>query len=153
MSTIAVKIDEVLSRFPRGDNSLLINVLQEVQAVYGWISEQNVYAISKHLNVPSSKIYGVATFYSQFRLRPLGRHIVNLCRGTACHVRGSERLIPVFEQEMKCKLGETTKDGKFSLRAINCMGCCSLAPAINIDSDFYGNVKTNDIKKILRKYE
>jgi len=148
-----IKIEDVLARFPRGDNGVLINVLQEVQGAYGWISESNVYAISRYLNVPASKIYGVATFYAQFRLRPIGRHIVNICRGTACHVKGSERLLPVFEQEMHCKVGETTKDGKLTLRTVNCMGCCSLAPAVNIDTDFYGNVKSNEIKKMLRKYE
>jgi len=148
-----IKIEDVLARFPRGESGVLINVLQEVQGAYGWISESNVYAISRYLNVPASKIYGVATFYAQFRLRPIGRHIVNICRGTACHVKGSERLLPVFEQEMKCKVGETTKDGKLTLRTVNCMGFCSLAPAVNIDTDFYGNVKSNEVKKILRKYE
>ena len=112
-----------------------------------------MYAVSEYLGVPSSKIYGVATFYSQFRLKPLGRHVISLCRGTACHVNGSEKLIPVLEQELKCKVGETTDDGKFTLNVVACLGACSLAPVISIDNEFYGGVKPSDIKKILRKYD
>jgi NADH-quinone oxidoreductase subunit E len=149
------QIEQVLKAIPKGDASKLIYALQLIQAAYGWISEKNIYDISKYLSVPSSKIYGVATFYSQFKLQPQGRHIINLCRGTACHVKGSERLIPVFEQELKCKVGETTKDNKFTLNLVACLGACSLAPTVNIDHDFYGNLQKEDIKKILKnpKYD
>ncbi len=147
------KITEILHQFPPEDPSSLIPVLQKVQDQFGYLSERNVYAVSEYLTVPASKIYGVATFYAQFRLKPLGRHIVNLCRGTACHVKGSERLIPVFEQELKCKVGETTKDGKFTFLVVACLGACSLAPVLNIDNDFYGNVQAGEIKRILRKYD
>ncbi len=146
-------ITEILVPFPRDEPSALIPVLQAVQSEYGYLSENNIYAISDHLNVPSSKIYGVTTFYAQFRLKPLGRHVINLCQGTACHVKGSEKLIPVFEQELKCKAGETTKDGKFTFNLVACLGACALSPVVNIDSDFYGNIKIADIKKILRKYD
>lgn len=145
-------ISIVLKQFPEGNPHVLISVLQKVQETFGWISEENVYEISKYLKVPSAKIYGVATFYTQFRLKPLGRHLISLCRGTACHVKGSERLIPVFEQELKCKVGETTKDGRFTLNCVACLGACSLAPVVCIDNDFYGNVQAKDIKKILKKY-
>lgn len=147
------KISEILESFPQKDASSLIPVLQAVQADYGYISEKNVYSISAYLGVPSSKIYGVATFYSQFRLQPLGRHVINLCQGTACHVKGSEKLIPVFEQELKCKAGETTSDGKFTFNLVACLGACALSPVVNIDSDFYGSLKASEVKKILRKYE
>jgi NADH-quinone oxidoreductase subunit E len=147
------KIEEILEKFPKGDSTVLISVLQAIQESFGWLSERNIYEVSRYMHIPASKIYGVATFYTQFRLQPLGRHIINICRGTACHVKGSEKMLPVFEQELKCKVGETTKDGKFTLITVNCIGCCSLSPAISIDSNFYGNVKTNDIKRILRNYE
>ncbi len=147
------KITTILQQFPTEDSSSLIPVLQEIQKEFGFLSENNIYAVAEYLAIPPSKIYGVATFYAQFRLKPLGRHIINLCRGTACHVKGSERLIPVIEQELKCKIGETTKDGKFSFNVVACLGACSLAPVINIDNDFYGNVKAGEIKKIFRKYE
>ncbi|MHA1776208.1 MAG: NADH-quinone oxidoreductase subunit NuoE [Promethearchaeia archaeon] len=147
------KISDVLSRFKQGDASELIPVLQAVQSEYGYISEDNTYEIAEYLNLPSSKIYGVATFYAQFRLEPLGRHVINLCTGTACHVKGSEKLIPVFEQELKCKAGETTKDGRFTFNLVACLGACALSPVVNIDSDFYGNVSPSDVKKILRKYK
>ncbi|MHA1672880.1 MAG: NADH-quinone oxidoreductase subunit NuoE [Promethearchaeota archaeon] len=146
-------ITEILVPFPRDEPSALIPVLQAVQSEHGYLSEKNIYAISDHLSVPSSKIYGVTTFYAQFRLKPLGRHVINLCQGTACHVKGSEKLIPVFEQELKCKAGETTKDGKFTFNLVACLGACALSPVVNIDSDFYGNIKIGDIKKILRKYD
>ncbi|UYP44922.1 hypothetical protein NEF87_001207 [Candidatus Lokiarchaeum ossiferum] len=153
MASTAKKITEILQQFPPEDPSSLIPVLQKVQEEFGYLSERNVYAVSEYLVVPASKIYGVATFYAQFRLKPLGRHIINLCRGTACHVKGSERLIPVFEQELKCKVGETTKDGKFTFLVVACLGACSLAPVVNIDNDFYGDVQAGQIKRILRKYE
>lgn len=153
MASTAKKITEILQQFPPEDPASLIPVLQKVQEEFGYLSERNVYAVSEYLVVPASKIYGVATFYAQFRLKPLGRHIINLCRGTACHVKGSERLIPVFEQELKCKVGETTKDGKFTFLVVACLGACSLAPVVNIDNDFYGDVQAGQIKRILRKYE
>ncbi|WP_457559623.1 NADH-quinone oxidoreductase subunit NuoE [Candidatus Harpocratesius sp.] len=147
------KISDILSHFTQGNSSELIPILQAVQAEYGYISEESVYEISEYLNIPSSKIYGVATFYAQFRLHPPGRHVINLCTGTACHVKGSEKLIPVFEQELKCKAGETTKDGRFTLNLVACLGACALSPVVNIDSDFYGNLTAGEIKKILRKYK
>jgi len=147
------KITEILHQFPPEDSSSLIPVLQKIQEEFGYISERNVYAVSEYIAVPPSKIYGVATFYAQFRLKPLGRHVINLCRGTACHVKGSERLIPVFEQELKCKVGETTKDGRFTFFVVSCLGACSLGPVVNIDDDFYGNLKASEIRRILRKYD
>jgi NADH-quinone oxidoreductase subunit E len=153
MAASLQKIEDILSQFPKGDASLLISVLQAIQDTYGWLSERSIYAVSQYLGLPASKIYGVATFYAQFRLRPLGRHVIAVCRGTACHVKGSERLLPILEQELKCKVGETTKDNKFTLKVVNCLGACSLSPVVNIDNDFYGNVKSGDIKRILRKYE
>lgn len=146
-------ISEILDPFSRDDPSSLIPVLQAVQTEHGYLSERHVYTISEHLGISSSKIYGVATFYSQFRLEPLGRHVINLCQGTACHVKGAEKLIPIFEQELNCKAGETTKDGKFTFNLVACLGACALSPVVNIDSDFYGNIKIRDIKKILRKYD
>ncbi len=153
MSSSKTNISKILNQFPQEDPSALIPALQKTQEAFGYLSERNVYAISEYLNVPPSKIYGVATFYSQFRLKPLGRHVINLCRGTACHVKGSEKLVPVFEQELKCKAGETTKDGKFTFNVVACLGACSLAPVVNIDNDFYGKVAPGEVKRILRKYE
>jgi NADH-quinone oxidoreductase subunit E len=148
-----IKVEQIISNYPRGDPSNLISILQDIQEVYGWISEKNILTVSEYLGVAPAKIYGVATFYAQFRLKPLGRHIINVCRGTACHVKGSERLLPILEQELGCKVGETTKDGKFTLGIVACLGACSIAPVINVDGEFYGNVKSSDIKKILRKYD
>jgi NADH-quinone oxidoreductase subunit E len=148
-----IKVEQILSNYQRGDQSNLISILQDIQEAYGWISEKNVSAVGEYLNLSAAKIFGVATFYTQFRLKPLGRHIINVCRGTACHVKGSERLLPILEQELGCKVGETTKDGRFTLDVVACLGACSIAPVISIDGEFYGNLKANEIKKILRKYE
>ena len=90
-----IKVEQILSNYQRGDQSNLISILQDIQEAYGWISEKNVSAVGEYLNLSAAKIFGVATFYTQFRLKPLGRHIINVCRGTACHVKGSERLLPI----------------------------------------------------------
>ena len=108
---------------------------------------RRMFQLGEYLNLSAAKIFGVATFYTQFRLKPLGRHIINVCRGTACHVKGSERLLPILEQELGCKVGETTKDGRFTLDVVACLGACSIAPVISIDGEFYGNLKANEIKK------
>ncbi len=149
----SAKISKILSEFPKGDTSKLIPAMQAIQEEYGWLSEDNLTKLSSYLEVSPAKAYGVATFYAQFRLEPMGRHLINLCTGTACHVKGADRLIPLFEQELGIKVGETTSDGKFTLETVACLGCCSLSPAVNIDEDYYGNVKRKDIKKILRKYD
>ena len=147
------KISKILSKYPKGDSVKLIPAMQEVQDEFGWLSERHLTEVSNYLEVPPSKAYGVATFYAQFRLKPIGRHVINLCTGTACHVKGANRLIPLFEQELGIKVGETTEDGRYTLNTVACLGCCSLSPAVNIDEDYFGKVTRKDIKKILRKYD
>jgi NADH-quinone oxidoreductase subunit E len=130
----------------------LIPLLQESQEIEGYISREIVELIGKSLNLPSSKIYGVATFYNQFRFNKPGKYHIQLCRGTACHVKGSATVLDNLERELKINAGETTRDGLFSLEIVACIGACGLAPVISINGEFYANVDNKKIKRIIKQY-
>jgi NADH-quinone oxidoreductase subunit E len=142
----------IFSNYPPKDRSSLIPLLQDVQNIYGYLPEAALYDISEFLEMPVSRIYGVATFYNQFRLKPLGKNVIRVCRGTACHVKGSANLLFNIETALGCKAGETTRDKNFTLETVACIGACSIAPVININSDYYGRVNSKEIPKILKKY-
>ena len=132
----------------------LISRLQETQARDGYLSEAAIQKISDECGIPKSRIYGVATFYSQFRLKPLGRNTIKVCRGTACHVAGSLDLVYSVKEMLGLKEDEdTTKDLKFTMEEVACLGCCSLSPAIMINEDVYAHVTAEKIKKILVNYK
>jgi NADH-quinone oxidoreductase subunit E len=135
-----------------GESGILIPALQKAQAEDGYISPERIREIHRNSGIPLSHIYGVATFYSQFRLRPVGRHIIRVCHGTACHVSGANAISKALQDALKIADGETTPDRLFTLETVACLGCCSLAPVIMIDNATYGNLKTGDIKKILKTY-
>ncbi|OGH99838.1 MAG: NADH dehydrogenase [Candidatus Melainabacteria bacterium GWF2_32_7] len=130
----------------------VIPLLQDVQEKYGYLSKENLINISEYLNVPTSNVYGVATFYNQFRLVPLGKHIIRVCRGTACHVKGSDKILERFESELNIKAGETTSDELFSLETVACVGACSIAPVVTVDEEFYGRLQQKDITALIDKY-
>lgn len=131
-----------------------IPILQEVQESENYISKDAIRYISEHTGIPSAELYGIVTFYSMFRLKPQGRHIIRICKGTACHVSGADNLASMFNTLLELPEGEnTTKDGRFTLLEVACLGCCSLAPAIMIDEDTYGKVESDKLEKILAKYE
>ena len=156
MSTIvaspASEIQEILTHYPRAQRDSLIPILQDVQEKQGYLSRESVEAVGKALNIPVSKIYGVATFYNQFRFTPQGRFHVQVCRGTACHVKGSLAVLDALKRELKAEAGETTRDGLFSLEVVACIGACGLAPVINIDGNFHANLTTQMIPGILNQY-
>ncbi len=135
-----------------GQEGRLIPVLQKAQEEDGYISRERLEAISRETGVPVAQIYGVATFYSQFRLHPVGKHIVRVCHGTACHVQGAKGITEAVEDQLGVHTGETTPDRQFTLEMVSCLGCCSLAPVIMIGNDTYGNLKPADIKKALKRY-
>jgi NADH-quinone oxidoreductase subunit E len=108
---------------------------------------------AEYIEMPTSKIFGVATFYNQFRLSPPGRHLIQICRGTACHVKGSNKILEALQRELGIKVSETTKDRRFTLETVACIGACSIAPVICIDNNFHGRVKVSDIPQILAQYE
>lgn len=130
----------------------VIPLLQDVQEKYGYLSKESLISISEYLQVPTSNVYGVATFYNQFRLLPLGKHIIRVCRGTACHVKGSDKILSKLETELNIKAGETTPDGLFSLETVACVGACSIAPVITVDEEFFGRLQQKDITALIDKY-
>ena len=146
-------IEHILVKYPKGDRGFLIPILQEVQEFYGYISEDVVDAVERFTKVPVGEIYGVASFYSQFRFTKPGKHMVQVCLGTACHVRGSDRILELIEHQLDVKAGKTTADGTFSLERTACFGCCALAPVVMVNKDVHGRMSSTKAQKLLRKYE
>ncbi|MFA7228567.1 MAG: NADH-quinone oxidoreductase subunit NuoE [Melioribacteraceae bacterium] len=144
---------KILENYPREERSNLIALLQDVQQVYGYLPEEDLRAVAEYLKLPLSTIYGVATFYNQFRLTPLGKNIIRVCRGTACHVKNSANILVALESELGIKAGQTTRDKNFTLETVACIGACSIAPVININEDYYGRATIKEIPKILAKYK
>jgi len=145
-------IDEILEAHPQARRESLIPLLQEVQEVQGFVSREAVARLGEHLNLPASRIYGVATFYNQFRFQPLGQYHVQICRGTACHVKGSQGVFESMKRYLQINAGETSRDGLFSLEVVACLGACGLAPLICVNGEFHGQVSAESAVKILRKY-
>jgi NADH-quinone oxidoreductase subunit E len=146
-------IEHILTKYPRGDRGFLIPILQDVQTFYSYVSPEAVDGISAFTGVSAGEIFGVASFYSQFRFTRPGRHIVKVCLGTACHVRGSDRILELVERQLKIKDGETTSDGLFSLERVACFGCCALAPVVVVNKDVHGRMSSTKAQKLLKKYE
>lgn len=145
-------LEQIFQKHPDAHRDSLIPILQEVQELKGFLSEETVVEIGKHLDLPASKIYGVATFYNQFRFQPVGKYHIMVCRGTACHVKGSAFVLAALEQELKIKAGETSRDGLFSIEVVACIGACGLAPVISINGEFHANVDHKKIDAILDIY-
>lgn len=141
IAPVCPDIDEILARHPGAGRDHLIPILQEVQKALGFLSHAAVIRISQHLKLPASKIYGVATFYNQFRFLPKGRYHIMVCRGTACHVKGSAKLLEALIKHLKVEPGKTTRDRLFSLETVACMGACALSPVMCINDDFHAKVR------------
>jgi len=146
----ALQIVEEMSPLTCGD---IIPFLQRLQEAYGYLPPDVVLAVCEETALPASRVFGVATFYSQFSLEPRGKHLVRCCRGTACHVRGGHRVQDAIEKTMGVSDGETTKDMLFSLESVACLGTCFLAPVMMVDGNYYGQVSPDRVKKILDQYE
>jgi len=146
-----METETVLDFYPEADASTLIPILQDVQDIHGYLPEPELKKVSVYTGLPLSRIYGVATFYNQFRLQPLGKYVIRVCRGTACHVKGSFDILTTLENELGIKAGQTTKDLMFTIETVACIGACSIAPVIAIGEDFYGNLDPKKIKQLLRK--
>lgn len=131
----------------------LIPVLHEAQGIYGYLPPEAMKMIADGLNLPVAKVYGVATFYSQFSLTQKGKYRVSVCLGTACYVKGAAEILDKFKERLALELGECSDDGLFSLDACRCIGACSLAPVVMINDDVYGKLKPEDIDKLISKYE
>lgn len=142
-------IKEVLKKY--NSRKDLIIALQEIQAAFGYISEENAEILSRKIKTPLVEISGVITFYNMFRTKPTGKYNISICRGTACHVQGSETLLKALEKKLNIKSGEITQNGLFSLEAVNCIGACAKAPAMMINEKVYGQLDEKKISRIIDK--
>jgi NADH-quinone oxidoreductase subunit E len=133
-------VSAILQKYPSGRKDLLIPVLQEIQRTAGHLTNDTLIKVSSHLNIPINSIYGVATFYDQFRFTDKGRYHIRICRGTACHVYCSSNYLAELEKHLNVRAGNTSKDGKFSIELVNCLGACSNAPAIAVNDTYYTGV-------------
>lgn len=145
------KMQEILETYKQ-DKSNLIQILNEVQEYYGYVPEKAQLAISEYLDIPMAEIYGVVTFYSRFTLKPKGKYHIAVCLGTACFVKGSEQVLERAKQRLGIDVGETTKDGKFSLEATRCIGACGLAPVFTVNDEVYGKATVKMMDEVLDKY-
>ena len=146
------KLKDIASKYKSVDGGI-IGALHEVQNTYGYIPEEAQKYLSKELNVPMSKIYGIITFYSRFTLKPKGKHHIQVCLGTACYVKGADKVLERFKQKLNVDEGKTTEDGMFSLESVRCIGACGLAPAIVIDNEVYGKVDEKKVDELIEKYK
>lgn len=149
----SAEIQAVLSRYPDATEDQLITLLQEVQDACGYLSRDAILSIGRHIDMPASKIYGVATFYNQFRFHPLGRVHIQICRGTACHVKGSKGVQEAIERELGgVPMNVATPDGVFSYETLACIGACGLAPAIMVNGELRAKVTAESIPALLKEY-
>lgn len=149
---IMAEVDKIIER-NKGKPGCLIPVLEDCQRVVGYLPVELQEYISERLDIPASTIYGVVTFYSFFSMVPKGRHVIKVCLGTACYVRGTKAIIKRLEDEFGLEVGQTSEDRRFSLEAVRCLGACGLAPAMVIDNDTHGGVNPNRLRELLDKYE
>jgi NADH-quinone oxidoreductase subunit E len=142
------KLKDIFSRY-RGERQELIPILQETQAKFRYLPAAAMREISKFLQIPESSVYGVSTFYAQFKLTPLGKKVIRVCRGTACHVRGSAKVLAEIEKRLGIKAGETTADMEYTLETVACIGACALAPTMTIDNETYGKMTIQKVAEVL----
>lgn len=145
------EIREVIASHP-GPEGRLLSILEAIQQKRRYLPEEDLRIVAQELKIPLSRVYGVATFYGAFSLEPKGKHLISVCHGTACHVRGAGQLTECLEKVLGIKEGETTADGLFTLESVRCLGCCSLSPVISIDGTTYGRVKPEQIPEIIAHY-
>ena len=145
-------ITEICESF-NNESIELINVLHKCQEHFGYLPAEVQEVVASRLNVSTAKVYGVVTFYSFFTMTPKGKHPISICMGTACYVRGGEKVLEEFKKELSIQVGQTTTDGKFSLSSLRCVGACGLAPVVLVGDKTYGRVAPDDVKAILKEYE
>ncbi len=150
--SVAADVEEIVGKHAGAGRDSLIAILQEVQEAHGFISKEAVASIGEHLGLAASKVYGVATFYNQFRFNAPGRFHIQVCRGTACHVNNSREILATIERELGIAAGQTTRDGAFSLEVVACIGACGQAPVINIDGEFHAKLTPKKARRVLAEY-
>ena len=145
-------IDQIIDKH-HGEASSLIQILLEIQGKNHWLPKEALVRVGKRLDVPLSQIQHITTFYKSFSLVPKGRHEVHVCMGTACHVRGAQRVLDTVQDQLGIKPGETDVDLKFSLETVNCLGCCALGPVMVVDGEYHGNIVPAQLEDVLKTYE
>lgn len=146
------KLSAILAKY-EGDQSALIAVLQDIQEEYNYLPKDILLQVSRELDIPLSRVLSLATFFKAFSLKPKGKHPINVCLGTACHVRGAQRILEKFERELGIKSGATSEDLHFSLDAVRCVGCCGLAPVVMVGEEFHGKITAAKVPAVIKKYK
>ncbi|MCX6009855.1 MAG: NAD(P)H-dependent oxidoreductase subunit E [Chloroflexi bacterium] len=146
------KVTAIINKY-NGDRGQLVSILQDIQAEHFYLPKEALIQVSESMAIPASRIYDVATFFRAFSLEPRGKHLINVCLGTACHVRGAVRVLEKVERSLATKRGATTKDRKFTLETVNCMGCCAVGPAVKIDGEYFGQMSTEKVDNLLNQFE
>jgi NADH-quinone oxidoreductase subunit E len=146
------KVGAILDRY-QYDKAMLVSILQDIQAEYNYLPEESLLAVSQELGVPLSQVYSVATFFKAFSLTPRGRHIISVCLGTACHVRGAVKILETFERELDINRGGTTKDLNYTLETVNCVGACALGPMVIVDGEYLGEMDIEKVKPVLKSHD
>lgn len=149
----ANEVSDVVSKSLDQHGAFLVPVLQDVQEHYNYLPEEAMEEISAKMGMPLMDVYGVATFYRTFSLTPKGKHIVTVCVGTACHVRGASRIVDALSQELNIEAGETTPDMNFTLETVNCLGCCAIGPVIVVDGEYYGEMTSQKTLSLIKNIE
>lgn len=146
------QIEKILDRYPAARRDKLIPILQEIQNSYGYLTEDSIKRVGTHLKLPTSKIYGIATFYNQFSFIPRGKYHIRICHGSSCHVNGSAKLIRELEKLLQINNGDTTKDGIFSLEVVACLGACSRSPVVEVNNEFHTFTDIPGLRKIIESF-
>jgi len=150
MTKIFQEVDEIVSRY-KGQITGSVGILQDIQKRYNYLPQEALVHMAKRLNVPLSQVYSLATFYKAFSLRPRGKHLISVCMGTACHVRGAPRILERLQKTLNIKPGQTSRDLQFSLETVNCLGACALGPLMVIDGEYFGNMSARKVESILKR--
>lgn len=146
------QVRTILERYS-AERSNLIPVLQDIQEEIGYLSDEAVKEVERHTGISANEIYGVATFYTQFRFSPPGEHTIVSCQGTACHVRGGQQILKELEKRLGITAGKTTSDGKFDLERVACLGCCALAPVVAVDGKVHAQMSAKKVPQVLARYD
>ena len=149
---MAGKVQEIINKY-EGDKGQLVSILQDIQTEYRYLPKEALDEVVTLLNVPASQVYSVATFFKAFSLTPRGRHLIKVCLGTACHVRGAAKVVDKMELDLGVKRTQTTPDLRYTLETVNCVGCCALGPMVMIDEKYHGQISSDKVSPLLAKYE
>lgn len=149
VDAINEKVDVILDKYSH-DRGFLVSILQDIQGEFYYLPKEAIEKVSQALDLPMSQVFSVATFFKAFSLKPRGRHLVNVCTGTACHVRGAMRIVEGIERKLGICRGETTEDRKFTLETVRCVGACALGPIVTIDGEYFGQVTSKKVDQMLK---